>query len=170
MQIRYCLLGATLIATPAYAGEMTVSIEIPQLRVAEYHRPYVAVWLQDAKGQRVADLAVWYDTKLKNQEGEKWLSDLRTWWRKSGRSLDLPVDGLSSPTRGPGKHVIRAREGSVTLPRLASGSYTLMVEAAREVGGREILSIPFSWPPKAPRTGTAGGTSELGAISLSIKP
>jgi hypothetical protein len=53
---------------------------------------------------------------------------------------------------------------------LAPGNYTLVVEAAREVGGRELLKIPFTWPAKASQSGKAQGSSELGAVTLAIKP
>jgi len=46
----------------------------------------------------------------------------------------------------------------------------LLVEAAREVGGREILRIPFSWPPTQKVTAQAQGSSELGAINLTLIP
>jgi hypothetical protein len=64
-------------------------------------------------------------------------------------------------------------EGSKALPKLAPGSYKLVVEAAREVGGRELVSVPFEWPPKPGTPGTtltAAGKEELGAISLTLKP
>jgi hypothetical protein len=40
-------LGAVLVA-PAVAanpGTMDVTIHIPRLKVAEYHKPYVAIWV-----------------------------------------------------------------------------------------------------------------------------
>ena len=46
-----------------------------RLSVAEYHPPYVAVWLANSKRKAVLDLAIWYDTKLVDREGEKWLKD-----------------------------------------------------------------------------------------------
>ena len=81
-----------LIATPAMAGELTVTVEIPRLKVAEYHKPYVAIWIETADGKAVSNLDVWYDIDLKGKEaGTKWLPDLRTWWRKSGRTLAMPA-------------------------------------------------------------------------------
>ena len=57
------------------------------------------------------------------------------------------------------------------VPKLvAPGAYTLVVEAAREVGGRELLKIPFTWPAKSPQDGKAQGKTELGAVALSIQP
>ena len=95
------------LAVPAaFAAEMTVSVEIPRLNVAEYHRPYVAIWLEKPDQSFVGNIAVWYDLKLKDNEGTKWLKDMRQWWRKSGRELTMPVDGLSSATRAPGEHKV----------------------------------------------------------------
>ena len=45
-----------------------------------------------------------------------------------------------------------------------------MTTIYREVGGRELLRIPFQWPPKAPATLDAKGDSELGAIALKLTP
>jgi hypothetical protein len=56
------------------------------------------------------------------------------------------------------------------LAKLAPGNYTLVVEAAREVGGRELVKIPFTWPAKAPQSGKAQGSSEIGAVTLAVKP
>jgi hypothetical protein len=56
------------------------------------------------------------------------------------------------------------------LNGLTPGSYQLVIEAAREVGGRELLRVPFEWPPKAPATAQAKGESELGTIALKLTP
>ncbi len=64
----------------------------------------MAVWIERADNSVVSTLAVWYDLKLKNAEGTKWLKDMRQWWRRTGRELDLPIDGVTSPTRPVGKH------------------------------------------------------------------
>lgn len=151
------LLLTGLIAAPATAG--TVSVTIPRVAVAEYHRPYVAGWLEPAAGGAAKTLFVWYDVKKRgNEPGTKWLADLRSWWRKGGRSLPLPADGVSGATRAPGTY-------TVPLPaNLPAGQYVLHVEAARETGGRELVSVPISIPTKAPAS--AAGTTELGAISL----
>ena len=156
--------------SPALAGEMQVQIEIPKLRVAEYHNPYVAIWIENADGKAVANLDVWYDTDLRGDDPRKWLPDLRTWWRRAGRSTEMPANGISGPTQAPGKYTLRFSEGTRPLPKLAAGSYVLRVEAAREVGGRELVSIPFQWPPKKPMAGTKSGSKELGTVRLSIKP
>ena len=45
-----------------------------------------------------------------------------------------------------------------------------MIEAAREEGGTETVSIPFSLPVKAKSEASASGKSELGEITLTITP
>lgn len=162
-------LGA-VIGLPAMAGGMQVTVTVPQLQVAEYHKPYVAVWLEKADGSVAANLSVWYDMKMKDAEGTKWLKDMRQWWRRTGRELSLPIDGVTQPTKPAGAHALSFAEGKNPLPQLAPGSYKLMVEAAREVGGREVVSIPFEWPAKQPGSLSAQGKTELGLIKLDLKP
>jgi len=68
---------AGLIARTAQAADLGLNIEIPRLDVAEYHRPYVAIWLETADQSALGDLAVWYDVAKKNNEGTEWLKDIR---------------------------------------------------------------------------------------------
>lgn len=159
-----------LMATPALAADLELSLEIPRLTVAEYHRPYVAVWIENPDKTAVKTLAVWYDVKLKNNEGQKWLKDMRQWWRRAGRDMSLPADGISAATRAPGKHQVVFKGGAAPLGNLPAGQYNLVVEAAREVGGVEVLRAPFQWPPKARAISSAQGSSELGAMSVTVKP
>lgn len=156
------------IATPALAADLTVGIEIPRLTVAEYHRPYVAVWIETPEETAVKTLAVWYDTKNPKGEGATWLKDMRQWWRRTGRTLDkAAINSFSGPTKAPGKQQLVVP--AARLADLKPGSYTLVVEAAREVGGREVVKVPFTWTGKTGKGGSAKGASELGAITLTIK-
>jgi hypothetical protein len=156
------------IAAPAQAQTLDLSITIPRLSVAEYHKPYVAVWLEK-EGGGARTLAVWYDYDMKNGEGTKWLRDVRQWWRASGRSMSFPADGVTGATRAPGTHKLSFAAGKGALGQLGPGKYTLVVEAAREVGGRELLRLPFAWPPAGGGTARAAGTSELGAVTLTVR-
>jgi len=153
----------------AQAGDVTLEIEIPKLEVAEYHRPYVAAWIETDQKDHVGNLLVWYQTEARNpggehgDHGEKWLKDLRKWWRVTGRELTMPVDGLASPTKPAGKHQINLTEKFKSLP---AGTYQLQVEASREVGGRELLTIPFTWDGSTLKADKTQGTSELGSVTL----
>jgi hypothetical protein len=165
---------AALIGAPAFAAGLGASIEVPRINASEYHRPYVAAWIERPDNTVAATLAVWYDVKAtdKNPEGAgtKWLKDLRQWWRRTGRELQVPIDGVTGATKPAGKHALNFAEGSAALPQLAPGAYTFVVEAAREVGGREVVSIPFQWPPTKTGQASASGGSELGEIRLELKP
>ena len=163
-------LGAAAFGAPLYAADLSVGVEVPRLSVAEYHRPYVAVWIANADQSAATNLAVWFEQKKPNAEGTKWLKDMRQWWRRSGRDMKVPVDGVTSATRPVGKHTLDFSDGAAPLGKLPAGAYQLMVEAAREGGGRELLSIPFQWPPKAAQQLVAQGQSELGQISIELKP
>ena len=158
-----------VLTAPVYAAQLSVSIEAPRLQVSEYHRPYLAVWIAQENHQVVADLSVWYDTALSNNEGEKWLKDMRQWWRRSGRMQTMPIDGVSGATRAPGVHQLEFNVDEVPLSKLEPGRYVLHIEATREVGGRELLKIPFEWPADgAGQTYTVAGDNELGEIILRV--
>ncbi|HDS0921936.1 TPA: DUF2271 domain-containing protein [Stenotrophomonas maltophilia] len=164
-------LSGLLATSPAYATTLDINVEVPKLNVAEYHRPYVAVWLEGADQKVAANLAVWYQqTGNSEGHGTKWLPDLRQWWRKSGRELKVPVDGVTGPTKPVGTHALSFTDEQPALKALAPGNYTLVVEAVREVGGRELVKIPFTWPATAPQSGKAQGSTELGLVTLSSKP
>lgn len=166
------LLPAAVITASAFAGDLEVTIEIPRLQAAEYHRPYVAMWVERPDQTVAANLAVWYDQQSSKPEaGTTWLKDLRQWWRKAGREMKMPVDGVSGATRPAGTHTVVFKGTRAGLAGLPAGPYQLVIEAAREVGGREILRVPFQWPATgAAKPGQAKGQSELGAIQVTVKP
>lgn len=37
--------GAASVAAPALAADLTVTVEVPRISTAAYHRPYVAAWI-----------------------------------------------------------------------------------------------------------------------------
>jgi len=151
----------------ANAADLSLNVEIPQLPVAEYHRPYVAVWIEGADQTIAANLAVWYQLR---GDHTKWLPDLRQWWRRGGRDLKVPVDGLTGATRPVGQHLLKFDAAQAPLSALKPGKYTVVVEAVREVGGREAVRIPFEWPIKKAQSASAKGSTELGAVALSLNP
>jgi len=76
------LLLAASAAGSAGAADLSLNVEIPNLPVAEYHRPYVAIWIEGPDQAIAANLAVWYQVR---GDHTKWLPDLRQWWRRGGR-------------------------------------------------------------------------------------
>ncbi len=163
----------SLLGSSAMAADLVVKLEVPKLNVAEYHRPYVAIWIERQDQTFAGNLAVWYDVKKRDNEGVKWLKDMRQWWRRSGRDLSLPMDGVSGATRIVGEHTIVFAGDKGDLAKLAKGDYNLLIEAAREGGGREVVKLPFLWGGKDNKDSkpiTAQGSHELGAVSLQVKP
>ena len=161
------LTAAGLAAAPAVASaaDLTINVELPRIASASYHRPYVAVWIEKPDQTTAQTLAVWYQQTRNNEgDGKDWLKDLRTWWRKGGRAMTMPADGISGATRAPGRHTVTA--SAARLRNLPAGQYNLVVEAARELGGREVVRVPFRWG--AANTGRAAGTTELGAVTVAV--
>jgi hypothetical protein len=198
---------ATFAAGAACAAEMNVAVELPKLEVAEYHRPYLAMWIEREDQSFVANLSVWYQIRRGGgggagagapgggaarggnagpgaaggpggagaggeggEGGTKWLNELRTWWRKNGREQSFPIDGVTGPTKPAGIQQVKYVGDKAPLASLAPGKYRLVVEAAREGGGREVVRVPFEWPAKSAQSLTGKGTSELGTIALNVSP
>ncbi|WP_454883809.1 DUF2271 domain-containing protein [Sphingomonas oryzagri] len=158
---RLALVAGTVVVPASVASAATVTVTLPRMDLAEYKKPYVAGWIEPAGGGQARSLFVWYAAKKGgNEPGTKWLSELRSWWRKSGRTMQLPADGVTGATRPPGTY-------SIALPtNLPSGSYVIHVEAARENGGRELVSVPVTLPAVS---GRSSGKTELGPIVVATK-
>lgn len=162
-------LALPLVSNGAMAADLTVKFELPQLNVAEYHKPYVAIWIERADQSVASTLAVLYDVKKKDNAGTKWVKDLRTWWRKAGREVALPMDGVSGATRPAGVQTLSFAPARAGLDKLPAGDYKLVIEAAREAGGRELVRVPFTWPAKGKLAASGSGKEELGAVSMSVQ-
>jgi hypothetical protein len=162
-------LAASLASGVAAAAELSVAVEVPKIEVAEYHRPYLAIWVEREDQSVAANLGVWYEANNK-KEGTKFLAELRTWWRRSGRNQSFPIDGVTGPTRAAGTHQLRFTSAQPQLASLAAGKYQLVVEAARETGGREVVRIPFEWPAKTAQSLQARGEHELGTVAVNLTP
>jgi hypothetical protein len=153
----------------AMAADLTVKFDLPQLNVAEYHRPYVAIWIERPDQSVASTLAVLYEVRKPGNRGAKYLKDLRTWWRKAGEQTTLPMDGVSGATRPPGQQAMNFGPAKTGLDKLPPGDYKLVIEAAREAGGRELVRVPFTWPARGKLEAAASGKEELGAVSIAIQ-
>lgn len=135
-----------LVSGPALAAGLEFEVTLPQPEASPAYRPYLAAWIEEPGSKEIrGTVAVWYDTRLRDNLGRGFLRDLRSWWRAEGEKLDLPADGLSGPTRGPGTHKVAVAPENAALAGLSAGDYVLAVEVSREDGGRETLRAPFSW-------------------------
>ncbi len=96
-------------------------------------------------------------------------------------SIDLPLPNagtyrialVSNNVMGSykvGNEVKRFRGSEADFARqVPAGDYKLVVEAAREAGGRELVRVPFTLPAKGKLAANAAGKEELGAVSIQIQ-
>lgn len=128
-------------ASPSYsetkaASEPALSIDltVPAINASPYHRPFVAVWLEDVNRNPIKTLAVWYDD-------ETWLKDIRQWWRKLGRKLhnSQGLDGLSGATQKPGNYSIVWDGRDNTGKKVKFNEVLLNIEMVREEGDRTYI-------------------------------
>ena len=59
MRVGLSLTLSGAFAAQAFAADVAVMVGIPRLSVAEYHKPYVAIWLE--RPDQMGNIAVWYD-------------------------------------------------------------------------------------------------------------
>ena len=57
--------------------ELAVDLEIAPQEGYRYHRPYVAVWVEDPSGTRVRTLSLWVNT---TGRGPRYIRELRRWF------------------------------------------------------------------------------------------
>lgn len=134
----FVIFGFFVISSFATAGEThyEVELEVPDQAVSDYRRPYVAVWVADTKNKPVQVLALWY-------QDERWLNDLRHFWRRVMRSESVDVDGVSGATRKPGIYNLHWDGKNSAGEQVARGGYKLCAEAAREHGGHTAKCVDF---------------------------
>lgn len=197
MKKRYSIpLGVTLgtaVCLPVNAADLSLNVQLAEITTGQYVRPYVAIWLEKADGTFVKSLTLWHEIKDKRgnpMTTDKYLKSLRDWWSKSGASADMKFDSISSATRPAGQHEVVFSPGKEPLGNLAPGKYQMMVEVAREIkaprtfnGGEKPIkngkdgsaveaapALSFDWPAKQATTVEVSGKTELGKVSLTIKP
>jgi len=129
---------------PVELLELVVKFELNKPDDEQYHRPYVAVWLENADNFPVRTAVLWIQT---TQPGPRWHRDLLRWFkndrvRKLADEKNL-IGVISGATRGPGEYkaVFDGRDDSGKP--LKPGKYTLYIEAAREHGTYQLIRHPL---------------------------
>ncbi len=161
MKLRHLVCSMLVVSGIAGAEPSEIKLELPTIETSQYHRPYVAVWVEDAQQQPVRLIALWV-------EKPDWLKDLRRFWRKIGRSNTPLVDAVSGATQKPGNYTLQWDGKDDSGQSLAAGQYTLFVEAAREQGGRSLAKHAFQLPANSTVISIAAD-GELGAINATIR-
>ncbi len=116
-----------------------VHLDIPAFDTSNYEKPYTSVWIANTKNQPLRVLQLWY-------EDDRWLKDLKYFWRRVLRINLQAADGVTGATRGPGQYTLDwdglDRQGDSLSP----GQYKLCAEVAREHGGRTAKCLQFEYP------------------------
>lgn len=142
--------------TQAQAQEVDITLTLPG---GTQYRPYVAVWVEDARQKSVNTLAVW-------SKEDDWLKDMRRWWRKAGRYDGGELDAVTSATRKPGQYQLSWDGTDQSGQPVAPGTYIINVEASREHGSRSLVRQRIQLGAEAARYHLKP-TEELGDIIIS---
>ena len=161
--IRSILISLMLIfsTAPAMAADRTLNIEfeIPEIDTwKKYHRPYVAIWVEDADRKAVKTVTLLKEVTHPKKK-TKWLDDLSKWWRAVGKQGPEAYDAVTSATRNPGIYTF-----TTDIP--ADANWTILFEAAREKGGRDFVKQTINDIPAEGVTIPAEG--EIGVIKLNF--
>ena len=114
-------------------AELVVSFTYEPSSSAQAKRPYVAVWVEDADGNLVDTISLWFEQSGK---GQKWLSDLRRWY-SAGGATDTTMSGA---TRVAGDYTVAWDGTDADGDPVVPGHYVLYIEAAREHGPYSLTS------------------------------
>ncbi len=118
-------------------AELLVDFTFDAGSEARARNPYIAVWIEDADGNLVKTISLWFQ---QSDKGTKWLSDLSRWSRLTGSETDGSVSGA---TKTAGSYTV-AWDGTDDEGNLVDqGRYVLNIEAAREHGPYELISEPL---------------------------
>ncbi|MEO8334377.1 MAG: DUF2271 domain-containing protein [bacterium] len=119
--------------------ELAVDLEIAAQAGTRYHRPYVAVWVEDSTGRPVRTLSLWVNT---SGRGPRYIRELRRWFN-TGRSQEAGspdlVATVSSATRLPGQYSVTWNGRDDSGKPVEQGTYRVVIEAAREHGSYQVI-------------------------------
>jgi len=121
-------------AVGAATDEIVIAFTYAAAGGGRVQNPYVAVWVEDANGELVATVALWF---LQSQKGLRWLTDLRRWYSVDGSTT--AIDTLSSATRTPGDYKVSWDMSDIDGGEAVAGEYYVCIEAAREHGPYSLI-------------------------------
>lgn len=147
---------------PATPLDLEITLELARIDSPRYRRPYVAVWVENEQGQPVRAISLW-------SEKPRYLNEMRRWYRdyptvnRFGGDLSPSV---SSATRSPGKYTLRwdglDDKGAPVKP----GKYTILIEAAREHGGYDLMRQEINWDGRTAQQFSLPAGNEIAGVQL----
>ncbi len=121
--------------------------------------PYIAVWIEDARGALVRTVALWHLTAAE----DRWLNSLTRWYQVAGG-----VETTSSATRPPGAYTVEWDGTDAEGGRVATGRYAVCIEASREHGPYELIRKELDFATRA-FTVELEPSNELSAASVAFR-
>lgn len=163
--------GTARVAAPKWDDrfELAIDFEIAPQQGGRYHRPYVAIWVEDASGRPVRTLSLWVNT---SGRGPRYIRELRRWFTlaRDEASAGAPalIDTVSSATRLPGRYSVswngRDDRGGV----VEQGTYRLFIEASREHGTYQLIQQELALAAK-PVAADLPGNEEIGSARVEYR-
>jgi hypothetical protein len=156
----------TLSAAPKWDEnfELAVDLEIAPQEGGRYHRPYVAVWIEDAAGRPVRTLSLWVNT---SGRGPRYIRELKSWFlaerdEQTAGGPDL-VATVSSATRLPGRYTVTWDGRDDDKKLVEQGTYRVHIEAAREHGTYQLMQQEMAFGAKPVAVDLPGNVEIKGA-------
>jgi hypothetical protein len=144
--------------------ELAVDFQIAQPNEGRYHRPYVAIWVEDASGNAVRTLTLWVNT---NGRGPRYIRELRSWFSAEQGGANL-ISTVSSATRLPGKYSVVWNGRDDSGRPVAQGNYRLLIEAAREHGSHQLIQQDLTLTT-TPKSIDLGGNEEIAGAHVEYR-
>ena len=147
--------------------ELAINFEVNQA-ISRVHKPYVAVTVEDARGNPVRTISLWVD----KHRGERWIADLHRWFRNererrraSGGDL---VATVSSATRTAGVYSVSWNGRNDGGQLVEQGEYYVCIECNRQNGTYQLLRAPFTFGT-SPFFATVKGNYEIIGVSVDYR-
>ena len=140
--------------------ELSINFEFNAI-AGNNHRPFTAIWVEDANKVAVRNLALWYNKP-------KWIPDLRNWYRINGTTFVADKTNYASvtgATRSPGKYTIKWDGKNDKGEYVPQGKYTIIIETSKEHGTDEILRQEMELK-KAAKKAAATGNVEISNVTF----
>jgi|GEM_PF-415963 len=149
--------------------ELAVDLELATQEGTRTHRPYVAVWVEDAAGRSVRTLTLWVNN---TGRGPRYIRELRQWFNISSTALtpggtDL-VATVSSATRLPGQYTVTWNGRDDRGELVEQGTYRIMIEASREHGTYQLMKQELTLATK-PVAAELPGNEEIGRAHVEFR-
>lgn len=144
--------------------EVLINLELAKFE-GRSHRPFVAIWVENDKQETQRTLALWFNKP-------RWLPDLKEWFRKNNaRYRETPgadITTISSATRPAGNYVIKWDGKNDAGQFVSQGTYTIIIEVAREHGTYQIIKQTVECKKKEAKFALEANT-EVASASVEYK-